>query len=176
MKNTMINSDAMIASITAFLDPFVISHDGEFEVVVGRSRSEQAKVFSTWPVGDHPSEEQLRLVSQTVAQLHGYPHKQDEYIEKTYGISREQISLLYFYWNGWRDGIDPTQTREWRKTPTELHLFGEFPSGGTRPCPRTPLFLRVDSDIADFFKEGTHKETYRRMHDVLRAYVDKQCG
>jgi hypothetical protein len=176
MKNTMINSDAMVACIKAFLDPKVISHDDEFQTVIGRTRDELIAVLATWPVEEAPTNEQVWLASQSTGQLTGYPHRQLEYIEMTYGISHEQIRMLQFYWGGWQDGANPTESREWHDTPIGLHLFGNFPSLGTVPRPQIPLFLRVDSDIAEFFKEGTHKESYRRMHEVLRAYVDAQRG
>jgi len=174
MKKTIFNSDAMIACIKAFLDPNVICHDDEFHTVVGRSRSELNAVLATWPIDGAPTEEQLSLVHFSTGQLLGFPHRQDEYISTTYGISREQIELLKFYWEGWCDGKYPARSREWRNTPRSLHLFGSFSSSGIIPYPRTPLFLWVASDIAEFFKEGTHKESYRRIRDVLRAHVDSQ--
>jgi len=81
---------------------------------------------------------------------------------------------LYFYWDGWADGENPAQAREWKDPPKGLHLFGGFPSKAVIPYYKIPLFLRVDSDIVEFFKEDTHKQIYRRMHDVLRAHVDSQ--
>ena len=176
MKTTMINSDAMVACIKAFLDPKVIGDDSEFNTVTNSNRDDLNAVLATWPVKETPTIEQSRLASQSTWQLLGYPHGQDEYIEATYGISHEQIRMLKFYWDGWRDGANPTQPHEWRDTPIGLELFGEFPSWGTVPCPQTPLFLRVDSDIAKFFEEGSHKKSYRRMYEVLRAYVDAQTG
>lgn len=40
-----------------------------------------------------------------------------------------------------------------------------------QPMTKTPVTMRVDPDILDFFKEGG-KGHLTRMHAVLRAYVD----
>ena len=174
MKTMMINSDAMMAGMKALLDPIVIPSDGEFQTVIGRSREELMAVLDSWPISGRPTAEQVRLARQSILQLWGYPHRQFEYIEATYGISHEQIVMLKFYWDGWSDGSNPDDLREFHDMPLELHLFGEVSSSENATNPQTPLFLRIDSDIAEFFKEGTRKEYYKGIYDVLRAYVDDQ--
>jgi len=174
MKTSIANSDAMIACIKAFLDPKVIDRDSEFATIIGNTRGELIDVLATWPVIDVPTKEQYWLARIAPLHLLGFPHYQFEYISTTYGISPEQIELLYFYWEGWKDGENPAQTREWKDPPKGLHLFGGFPSKAVVPYYKIPLLLRVDSDIVEFFKEDTHKQTYRRMHDVLRAHVESQ--
>ena len=168
----MINADSMVACIKAFLDPKVISHDGEFHTVVGRSRNELREVFAHWPVADLPTKEQMRLARQATVQLMGYPHRQFEYIEDTYGLTRTHTSLLRYYWRGWRDGENPAEAQPLREQPWDLRLWGESPSYGTRPGAQKPLNMRVDPDILAFFKESGVKTYERRIHAVLRAYVD----
>lgn len=174
MSTTMINSDAMVACMKAFIDPNVIDHDGEFETVVGRRREECSAVLDSWPVRGAPTSEQLRLAFQATSHLNGYPHRRDAYIEETYGLSREQINGLQLYWDGWKDGSKPTEQREWRGMPRGIKLFSGSNAHEDVSGRQTQIFLRVDTDIANHFREAFHKESYRGIQDVLRAYVDDQ--
>ena len=45
----------------------------------------------------------------------------------------------------------------------------------TRPVKKSPISLRLDADVLDYFKaEGPGYQT--RMNDVLRAYVEHRTG